>query len=110
LAVFGLISAFFVACVFLMGIARREEQRIAERQTIDPDRPWLWSDEWRDGRFRSWGTRTGAVGMLAVALTWDAITAGGMWALQAGGGWAGGTVIWAIAFSAGGFFLTGYAI
>ena len=110
LSAFGLISAFFVVGVFAVGAVRRDEQRLAERQVMHPERPWLWSDEWRDGRFEPWHTKSGALGMLVVALIWDAVTGGGMWALQAGGNWDGGSVIWAIAFSAAGVFLTGYAI
>jgi hypothetical protein len=110
LAGFDLLSAFFIVCVFQMGAAGRDEQRIAERRAIDPERPWLWSDEWLDGRFRASGTTGGALAMLVVALGWDAVTVGGVWALHAGDGWTGGTLIWAIAFSAGGVFLTGYTI
>jgi hypothetical protein len=108
--VFGIIAALFVVFFFAAGASRRDQLRIAERQATDPDRPWLWSEEWAQGRITSWESRGSAVGFLVPALAWDAVTIGGMWAVNARDAWVPGTILWAVAFSAAGLGLTGAAI
>jgi hypothetical protein len=107
---FGLIAAIFVVGFFLAGTVRRDQEKIAERQAACPDRPWLWSDEWREGRLQSWESRRGSIGFLVVALIWDAATIGGASAVGARDAWDPGTILWAVLFSAAGLFLTGLSI
>jgi hypothetical protein len=82
----GGITVAFAFTSILMDVQRRKEKAIADRRSLNPDEPWLWTDAWRDGRIRStssWGT---AAIVIVFAAIWNAAVAGGGLAVY----WSGG--------------------
>lgn len=49
----GLFTVTFLALAVLSGAQLRWDKALAERQALHPDEPWLWADEWREGRITS---------------------------------------------------------
>ena len=46
----GLFTLAFLGLAVFFGVELRQDKVLAERQALNPDQPWLWSDEWREGR------------------------------------------------------------
>jgi hypothetical protein len=69
--VFGGVGFGLVAAVFK---GRKSARVKAERMAAHPGAPWLWRDEWRDGRVRC-SSRAGALALSAFAALWMLISA-----------------------------------
>ncbi len=75
-AVPALLAVVFGACSILLGAVRRKEAALAERRALNPDQPWLWADEWREGRIRSARVGRQATVLAAFALMWNTVVGG----------------------------------
>lgn len=49
-------------------------RRVRDHQQRSPDKPWLWNDDWRDGKIQ-YNARTRAIAMWFFSLLWNGIVA-----------------------------------
>jgi hypothetical protein len=68
----GVVTLLLAGILIVIVVEGRREQVIAERRAVNPDQPWLWTNEWRDGHVRSvtlWGA---AAAFTVFAALWNA--------------------------------------
>jgi hypothetical protein len=49
----GVVTFLLAGILIIIVVEGRREQVIAGRRAVNPDQPWLWTDDWRDGHVRS---------------------------------------------------------
>ncbi|MCP3978227.1 MAG: DUF3592 domain-containing protein [bacterium] len=69
--IFGGVGFAVMIAAFRGGKKARKAETI---RTQEPERPWHWREDWREGRVKS-GSRAAAVGMCAFAVLWNLISA-----------------------------------
>jgi hypothetical protein len=73
--VFGFVAALFAIFSVLAARDRRMGQAIAGRRALHPNEPWLWSEEWREGRIQEGGRRSTAIALIIFAAFWNVMVA-----------------------------------
>ena len=71
-----LFTIAFLSVLLLSRAQRRKEAALAERRALNPDMPWLWSDEWREGRIRSVSAGASAALIGGFATVWNTVVVG----------------------------------
>ncbi len=73
-ALFGLVFGGVGFGLMIYGIRSLRTRKAATELTAsNPEEPWLWRQEWADGRIRS-GTKVGMIGTIVFAVIWNAIS------------------------------------
>ena len=81
----GLFTLAFLALAVLSGAQLRQDKTLAERQALHPDEPWLWADDWREGRITSVSSRKTAALVAVFAGFWNTfVIAGALVAWRSG--------------------------
>ena len=68
-AVFGFVSV-------MTAVDRKTRQSIATRRALHPDEPWLWAEEWQQGRIKAVAGGPVAAVLIIFAAVWNAVVIG----------------------------------
>jgi hypothetical protein len=68
-AVFGFVSV-------MTAVDRKSRQSIATRRALHPDEPWLWAEEWQQGRIKAIAGGSAAAALIIFAAIWNAVVIG----------------------------------
>ena len=81
----GLFTLTFAALAVLPGIQRRNDMALAKRQALHPEEPWLWTDDWREGRITSVSSGKTAALVAVFAGFWNAFVVAAVLAVRSSG-------------------------
>jgi hypothetical protein len=108
----GVVAAVFGFAAYLAAADRRKRQTIAARRALHPNEPWLWAEEWRDGRVQSVRGRSAAAVLIIFAVFWNGVVIAVAAAFGRSGELLSTPFIWIflLVFALAGLFLIGLAV
>lgn len=74
--IFAFVAGVFGFASWMSAVERRKRQTLASRRAIHPDEPWLWSDQWQNGRINAVAGGVASAVIAIFAVVWNAVVIG----------------------------------